>query len=315
MPPGCCRPCRHLLPDRPRDDGPRSGLRTGPRPIRSTRLGPGFRARISRRGLDLRDAPVALRRRAGDLVLGAVPLRAAVRPLLDRVVDHAAEEESRCSRADPRQDRAHLRRQCRADDGDERMPLAYSKDMQEDKGAGLRRRRQPDARARRDGRHGARHVANREALEAAAGSGFSTATDLADWLVRVLGLPFREAHHVTGSLVAMAEAGGVDLPDLSLEQMRSVHPGITADIFDVLGVHNSSPRAPPTVAQRRARSAPRSHAGRNSCHDHPSHSRRDPRPCAACGLRGGWRPRTPGNAACRGRHAGGSVSVGVSGTL
>jgi argininosuccinate lyase len=81
--------------------------------------------------------------------------------------------------------------------------------------------------------------ANREALEAAAGSGFSTATDLADWLVRVLGLPFREAHHVTGSLVAMAEAGGVDLPDLSLEQMTTVHPGITADIFDVLGVHNS----------------------------------------------------------------------------
>jgi argininosuccinate lyase len=81
--------------------------------------------------------------------------------------------------------------------------------------------------------------ANRDALEAAAGSGFSTATDLADWLVRVLGLPFREAHHVTGSLVAMAEAGGVDLPDLSLDQMRSVHPGITADIFEVLGVHNS----------------------------------------------------------------------------
>ena len=56
-------------------------------------------------------------------------------------------------------------------------------------------------------------TANRDALEAAAASGFSTATDLADWLVRELGLPFREAHHVTGSLVALAETRGVDLPD------------------------------------------------------------------------------------------------------
>ncbi|HAR53847.1 MAG TPA: argininosuccinate lyase, partial [Roseovarius nubinhibens] len=81
--------------------------------------------------------------------------------------------------------------------------------------------------------------ANRESLEAAAGSGFSTATDLADWLVRVLDMPFRDAHHVTGALVAMAEGKGVDLPDLSLADMQSVHSDITGDIFDVLGVHNS----------------------------------------------------------------------------
>ena len=80
---------------------------------------------------------------------------------------------------------------------------------------------------------------NREALEAAAGTGFSTATDLADWLVRVLSMPFRDAHHVTGSLVAMAEQKGCDLPDLSLADMQSVEAGITGDIFDVLGVHNS----------------------------------------------------------------------------
>ena len=79
----------------------------------------------------------------------------------------------------------------------------------------------------------------RENLAAAAGSGFSTATDLADWLVRVLGLPFRDAHHITGSLVAMAEAQGCDLPDLTLEQMQSVHAEITGDVFDVLGVENS----------------------------------------------------------------------------
>ena len=119
------------------------------------------------------------------------------------------------------------------------LPLAYSKDMQEDKEQVF------DAAdnlmlalAAMDGM--VRDMtANREALERAAGSGFSTATDLADWLVRVLGLPFRDAHHVTGSLVAMAEGAGVDLPDLTLAQMQSVHTGITQDVFAVLGVHNS----------------------------------------------------------------------------
>jgi argininosuccinate lyase len=81
--------------------------------------------------------------------------------------------------------------------------------------------------------------ANCESLAAAAGSGFSTATDLADWLVRVLKVPFRDAHHVTGTLVAMAESRGCDLPDLSLEDMQGVHAGITEDIFTVLGVENS----------------------------------------------------------------------------
>ncbi|PCH65646.1 MAG: argininosuccinate lyase, partial [Rhodobacteraceae bacterium] len=80
---------------------------------------------------------------------------------------------------------------------------------------------------------------NREALAVAAGSGFSTATDLADWLVRELGMPFRDAHHITGTLVAMAEQRGCDLPDLSLEDMQSTHAGITADVFGVLGVENS----------------------------------------------------------------------------
>ena len=119
------------------------------------------------------------------------------------------------------------------------LPLAYSKDMQEDKEQVF------DAAdnlmlalAAMEGM--VRDMsANRESLEAAAGSGFSTATDLADWLVRVAGMPFRDAHHVTGALVAMAEKQGTDLPDLSLEQMQSVHSAITDDIFGVLGVQNS----------------------------------------------------------------------------
>jgi len=119
------------------------------------------------------------------------------------------------------------------------LPLAYSKDMQEDKEQVF------DAAdnlmlalAAMEGMV-KDMTANRSNLAAAAGSGFSTATDLADWLVRVAGIPFRDAHHVTGTLVAMAEAQGCDLPDLTLAQMQSVHSGITDDVFGVLGVENS----------------------------------------------------------------------------
>ncbi len=119
------------------------------------------------------------------------------------------------------------------------LPLTYSKDMQEDKEQVF------DAAdtlmlglAAMTGMVGDM-TANRPVLAQAASSGFSTATDLADWLVRELGLPFRDAHHVTGTLVAMAEGKGCDLPDLSLADLQSVHTGIRADVFDVLGVENS----------------------------------------------------------------------------
>jgi argininosuccinate lyase len=119
------------------------------------------------------------------------------------------------------------------------LPLTYSKDMQEDKEQVF------DAAdtlmlalAAMTGMVGDM-TANRASLAAAAGSGFSTATDLADWLVRTLNLPFREAHHVTGSLVALAEGKGCDLPDLSLADMQGVHDAITTDVFGVLGVDNS----------------------------------------------------------------------------
>ena len=119
------------------------------------------------------------------------------------------------------------------------LPLAYSKDMQEDKEQVF------DAAdtlmlalAAMTGMIGDLSV-NRDRLEAAASSGFSTATDLADWLVREAGLPFRDAHHATGALVAAAEARGVDLPDLNLAEMQAVNPAITDAVYDVLGVHNS----------------------------------------------------------------------------
>ena len=119
------------------------------------------------------------------------------------------------------------------------LPLTYSKDMQEDKEQLF------DAAdnlmlalAAMTGMV-SDMTANRYSLKVAAASGFSTATDLADWLVRALGMPFRDAHHITGSLVAMAEAQGCDLPDLTLEHMKSVHTEISAEVFEVLGVENS----------------------------------------------------------------------------
>ncbi len=119
------------------------------------------------------------------------------------------------------------------------LPLTYSKDMQEDKEQVF------DAAdtlmlalAAMTGMI-ADMTPNEISLRAAAATGFSTATDLADWLVRELGLPFREAHHITGSLVALAEDKGCDLPDLSLADMQGAHAGITTAVFDVLGVDNS----------------------------------------------------------------------------
>jgi argininosuccinate lyase len=119
------------------------------------------------------------------------------------------------------------------------LPLTYSKDMQEDKEQVF------DAAdnlmlalAAMEGMVGDM-TANCNNLRIAAASGFSTATDLADWLVRSLDMPFRDAHQVTGTLVALAETEKCDLPDLTLDQMQSVHSEITNEIYDILGVENS----------------------------------------------------------------------------
>jgi argininosuccinate lyase len=119
------------------------------------------------------------------------------------------------------------------------LPLAYSKDMQEDKEGtfdalqslslclaamtGMVRDLEPVA----------------ETLKRAAGSGYATATDLADWLVRELGMPFRQAHHVTGRVVAAAAERGVGLEELPLAEMQAIEPQITDAVFAVLGVENS----------------------------------------------------------------------------
>ncbi|MFM7622094.1 MAG: argininosuccinate lyase, partial [Alphaproteobacteria bacterium] len=69
--------------------------------------------------------------------------------------------------------------------------------------------------------------------------GFSTATDLADYLVQTFGLPFREAHHITGRIVQMAEVQGCDLSDLTLESLQKAHPPITAEVYTVLSAKAS----------------------------------------------------------------------------
>jgi argininosuccinate lyase len=119
------------------------------------------------------------------------------------------------------------------------LPLTYSKDMQEDKEptfdalmnlslviaamAGMVRDMTPDQKR----------------MKAAAGAGYATATDLADWLVRTQTMPFRDAHHVTARIVGLASTRGVGLEKLSLDEMRKVHPAMTQDVFTVLGVEKS----------------------------------------------------------------------------
>ena len=78
-----------------------------------------------------------------------------------------------------------------------------------------------------------------ERMESAAGSGFSTATDLADYLVRVHDMPFRDAHHVTGRVVALAASRKVGLEGLTLAEMQGEEPRLGMGVFDVLGVRNS----------------------------------------------------------------------------
>ncbi len=119
------------------------------------------------------------------------------------------------------------------------LPLTYSKDMQEDKEVAF------DALdslslslAAMTGMVGDLSV-DRERMHAAASSGFSTATDIADWLVRVANVPFRDAHHITGRIVALAEQRGIGLEGLTIEDFKSIDERIDSRIHKVVGVENS----------------------------------------------------------------------------
>jgi len=114
------------------------------------------------------------------------------------------------------------------------LPLAYSKDMQEDKPPVFEAFDALDLSLQAMAGMIDDLTPNAERMAAAAGAGFSTATDLADWLVRTLDMPFRQAHHVTGRTVKLAESQGVGLADLSLEALQSIEPSITLDVYTVL---------------------------------------------------------------------------------
>ncbi len=119
------------------------------------------------------------------------------------------------------------------------LPLSYGKDMQEDKEPvfdalqNLSLCMAATAGMIRD------LTVDPKKMKAAAGSGYATATDLADWLVRTLKMPFRDAHHVTGRIVGLATAKRIGLEKLTLTEMQSAEPRITDEVFGVLGVEKS----------------------------------------------------------------------------
>ena len=125
------------------------------------------------------------------------------------------------------------------------LPLAYSKDMQEDKPPVFEAFDALSLSVLAMTGMVEDLAPNRERMAAAAGAGFSTATDLADWLVRELNVPFRQAHHITGAAVKRAETLGVDLQDLPLAEFQAIEPGITEAVYAVL-----SPQA--SVASRKS---------------------------------------------------------------
>ncbi|MGM4990196.1 argininosuccinate lyase [Tardiphaga sp. 841_E9_N1_2] len=119
------------------------------------------------------------------------------------------------------------------------LPLAYQKDMQEDKAGAMEAYSALSLAIRAIAGMVRDLVPNEERMKLAAGEGYATATDLADWLVRTLKMPFREAHHVTGRIVGIATKKGVALHELDLKEMQAVEPKITAEVMKVLSVESS----------------------------------------------------------------------------
>jgi argininosuccinate lyase len=119
------------------------------------------------------------------------------------------------------------------------LPLTYSKDMQDDKEPVFEAADTLALTVPAMTGMVADMTLNPAAMAAAAGAGHATATDLADWLVRTQGLPFREAHHLTGQAVRLAEAKGCALSELGLDELKAISPRFEADVFDVLTVEAS----------------------------------------------------------------------------
>jgi argininosuccinate lyase len=119
------------------------------------------------------------------------------------------------------------------------LPLAYQKDMQEDKEGAMEAFSALSLAVRAMTGMVSDLVPDQARMKAAAGEGYATATDLADWLVRTLKMPFRDAHHVTGRIVAKASQAGVPLHQLALKEMQAIEPKITAEALGMLSVEAS----------------------------------------------------------------------------
>jgi argininosuccinate lyase len=119
------------------------------------------------------------------------------------------------------------------------LPLAYQKDMQEDKQGAMEAFGALSLAIRAMTGMVLDLVPDENKMKVAAGGGYATATDLADWLVRTLKMPFRDAHHVTGRIVGLASKQGIALHELPLNAMQEVEPKITADALCVLSVEAS----------------------------------------------------------------------------
>jgi argininosuccinate lyase len=119
------------------------------------------------------------------------------------------------------------------------LPLTYQKDMQEDKQGAMEAFAALSLAIRAMTGMVADLTPDEARMHTAAGDGYSTATDLADWLVRALKMPFREAHHVTGRIVTLAAEQGVALHEVPLEAMQEIEPKITAEVMKVLTVEAS----------------------------------------------------------------------------
>jgi argininosuccinate lyase len=119
------------------------------------------------------------------------------------------------------------------------LPLAYQKDMQEDKQGAMEAFGALSLAVRAMTGMVLDLVADEQRMKSAAGEGYATATDLADWLVRTLNMPFRDAHHVTGRIVAKASEAGLPLDRLPLKEMQAIEPRITAEVVGLLSVEAS----------------------------------------------------------------------------
>ena len=253
---------RHLLPDRPARDGARRSASTGRPRTRSIRSPTATSRWRSLAAASI--CAVHLSRFAEELVVWTSAQFGFVRlsdgfttgsSIMPQKRNPDAAELVR-GQVRPRHRRAH-----RPADRDEGPAARLFEGHAGGQGGHLRRAPGALAVPRRHDRHGARPGAQRRRCCArAAGSGYATATDLADWLVRELGLPFREAHHVTGRLVGAASAKGVGLEELSLAEMQEAEPRITRG-----GLRGARRRElggePHQLRRHRARQRPRAGAG------------------------------------------------------